>query len=201
MPEPILWNLVCILYHGNWAHLNDLLHKYFPSVSVSVCVFLLSLQGNGSVKCVPPFGSRQRLKHFSATANTRNNRRIVGRVVSCVIRVLFKESVGLSVYPPVVPKNSVKTLPRQRRIVGGVVSMRINVVSKESRQLLLPRTYVSFGFRVTSLYHNSLRRTMTSHNIHWSAWRYRECTDVSLDGAGRLRSSEAMKVCRNQWEL
>jgi hypothetical protein len=90
-------------YHGNWAHLNGVLHKSFPSVCVSVCVSLLSLQGNCSVKCILPFGARKRLgKHVSAAANTSNNRRIVGRVIFYVIRVLPKKSVGLSVYPPIV---------------------------------------------------------------------------------------------------
>jgi hypothetical protein len=46
---------------------------------VSVCVSSLSLQGNGSVKFIPPFSASQRLdKHSPAETNTRNNRRIVG---------------------------------------------------------------------------------------------------------------------------
>jgi hypothetical protein len=66
--------------------------------SVSVCVSLLSLQGNGSVKCIPPFGARQRLgKHVSAATNTCNNRSIVERVIFCV-------SVVLSVYPHIVAR-------------------------------------------------------------------------------------------------
>jgi hypothetical protein len=52
-----LWKLVYTVYHGTWAHLNGVLHKSFSSVCVSVCVSLLSLQGNGSVKCIPPFGA------------------------------------------------------------------------------------------------------------------------------------------------
>jgi hypothetical protein len=72
--------------HGNWTHLNGVLHKSLPSVCVSVCVSLLSLQVHCSVKCVPPFGARQQLgKHFLAATNTRNNRRIVGQVILCAV--------------------------------------------------------------------------------------------------------------------
>jgi hypothetical protein len=46
-----------ILYHGTWAHLNGVLHKTLPSVCVPVCVPLLSLLGNSSVKTLP----RQRI--------------------------------------------------------------------------------------------------------------------------------------------
>jgi hypothetical protein len=57
---------------------------YFVNLSyqsVSVCVSLLSLLGNGLVECIPPFISRQRLgKYVLVANNTRNNRRIVGRV-------------------------------------------------------------------------------------------------------------------------
>jgi hypothetical protein len=72
---------------------------------MSVCVFLLSLQGNGSVKCIPFFGARQRLgKHVPAAMNTRNNRRIVGCVIFYAVRIYQIESVGLSVYPPIVAR-------------------------------------------------------------------------------------------------
>jgi hypothetical protein len=43
------------VYHGTWAHLNGTLHKSLPSVFVSVYVSHLSLLGNGSLKCIPPF--------------------------------------------------------------------------------------------------------------------------------------------------
>jgi hypothetical protein len=51
------WTNLFKMCHGNWAR-------------VSLCVSLLSLQGNGSVKCISPFSVR--LQCF--------NRRIVGRV-------------------------------------------------------------------------------------------------------------------------
>jgi hypothetical protein len=41
------------VYHGTWAHLNGVFHKSLPSVCVPVCVSLLSLLGNGSVKTFP----------------------------------------------------------------------------------------------------------------------------------------------------
>jgi hypothetical protein len=49
------------VYHGNWAHLNGALHKFLPLVCVSVCVSLLSLKGNVSVKHVLKFCARQQL--------------------------------------------------------------------------------------------------------------------------------------------
>jgi hypothetical protein len=48
-----LWNLVCTVYHGNWAHLNGILHKSLPSVCVSICISLLSLLCNSSVNTFP----------------------------------------------------------------------------------------------------------------------------------------------------
>jgi hypothetical protein len=60
--------------------------------SVSVCVYLLSLLGKGSVKCIPPFVARQRLgKNVTAATNT-HNRRIVGRIVLYAVRVVLNES-------------------------------------------------------------------------------------------------------------
>jgi hypothetical protein len=70
------------------AHLID------PSRQ-SVCLYvlsLLSLLGKGSIKCVPPFISRQRLgKHVPAATNTRSNRITDGRMC-------------LSVYLPIVER-------------------------------------------------------------------------------------------------
>jgi hypothetical protein len=89
------------VYHGTWAHLNDVLHKSLhQSVCVCVCmfVFLLMLQGNGLVKCTPPFCAAQWLgKHVLVAMNTRNNRRIVGHVVS-----MWSMSVHLFLYPPLI---------------------------------------------------------------------------------------------------
>jgi hypothetical protein len=71
---------------------------------VSVRASLLSLLGNGSVKCMPFFGARQRLgKHVPAATNTRNNRRIAV-LIFCAVRVVSNDNllVDLSVYPSVV---------------------------------------------------------------------------------------------------
>jgi hypothetical protein len=129
------------VYHGNWAHFNGVLRKSLPSVSVSVCVSLLSLLGKGSVKYIPHFIARQRLgKHVPAATNTRNNRRIVGRVIFYAVCVLSKESpwVCLCILLWLLGNNSVRTFLRQRRIVGGVIFYAVRVVSQESRQLVLP---------------------------------------------------------------
>jgi hypothetical protein len=45
------------VFHGTWAHLNGALHKSPPSICLSVCVSLLSLLDNSSVKTLP----RQRI--------------------------------------------------------------------------------------------------------------------------------------------
>jgi hypothetical protein len=89
---------------------------------------------------------------YPAVRNTRNNRRIVGRVIFNTIRVLSKESlwVCLSIHLSLLGNNSIKTFPRKRRITGGVVSYAVRVVSKESRRLVLPRT--SCIFRVIISY-------------------------------------------------
>jgi hypothetical protein len=120
---------------------------------VSVCVSFISLKGNISVKCSPPFIARQQLgKHVPAATNTRNNRRIVGRVIFYSVRVLPKKSLWVCRCIPLslLGNNSVKTFPRQRIIVGGVVFYAVRVVSKESRRLVIPKfivivnTYIIF---------------------------------------------------------
>jgi hypothetical protein len=118
---------VCVyIYHGTWAHLDDVLHKSLTSVCVSVCVSLLSLLGKGSVKCIRPFIARQRSgKHVPAEKITRNNRNIIGWVCLCIPLSLLGN-------------NSVKTFPRPWRIVG-VVFYAVRVVLKESRRLILFR--------------------------------------------------------------
>jgi hypothetical protein len=63
------------VYHVTWANHNGVLHKFFPSLCVSICVTILLL-GNGSVKTLP----RQRY--------IRNNRRIVGGEFFYAVRVI-----------------------------------------------------------------------------------------------------------------
>jgi hypothetical protein len=132
MPESISMKFVIDVYLGTWAHHNGVLHKSLPSFCVSAYVSLLSLLGKGSVKCSPPFVAKQRpSKHVLAATNTRNNRRIVGRVCLWVCLCIPLSLLG---------NNSGTTYPQQRRIVGGVVFYEIRVVSKDSRWLVLPRT-------------------------------------------------------------
>jgi hypothetical protein len=112
---------------------------FINPIRVSVCASLLSLQGNGSVKCIPPFGARQRHgKHILATTDTCKNVRIYGRVTFYAARVQ-RESVGLCVPLSLLGNNSVKKFPRQRRIVVGVIFYAVRVVSKKIRRLVLPR--------------------------------------------------------------
>jgi hypothetical protein len=76
---------------------------------LSVCLYLYP----------PPFGDRQRLgKHVPAAVNTRNNRKIVGRVNFYAVRVLSKESQRVCLYPPVVTRQLGKDVPRATKNSG-----------------------------------------------------------------------------------
>jgi hypothetical protein len=113
---------------------------FINSSHQSVCLYM-SLQGNGSVKFIPPFNVRQRLgKHVPRATNSHNGKRIVGRLTFYTVRVLTKESlwVSLCILLSLLGTDSVKTFPRQQRIFGGVVFYALLVVSKESRRLVLP---------------------------------------------------------------
>jgi hypothetical protein len=70
-------------------------------------------------------------KHVPAAMNTRNHRRIVGRVCLWICLCIPLSLLG---------NNLVKTFPRQLRIVGDVVLYAVRVVSEESRGLVIPRT-------------------------------------------------------------
>jgi hypothetical protein len=57
---------------------------YFKNTSRRLCACM----------CIPPIVARQRLgKHVPAATNTRNSRRIDGRVIVYAVRVLSKESL------------------------------------------------------------------------------------------------------------
>jgi hypothetical protein len=89
------------VYHGNWAHVSGILHKFLPSVFVSVYVSLLPLQGNDSVRFIPSFGARQQLgKQVPAATNTSNNNNIAGRLIFYAVRVLSKESLWVCLCIP-----------------------------------------------------------------------------------------------------
>jgi hypothetical protein len=117
------WRNPCetwFVHHSTWAHLNYFLRKSLPSICVFVCVSVLSLLGNGSVKCIHPFGARQWLgKHFhTANEYTQQWKNYSMRHFlwgPCLIKGGY---VGLSMYLlSLLNNNSVKTFPRQRRIV------------------------------------------------------------------------------------
>jgi hypothetical protein len=125
MPEPI-WKLY-VRISCNWAHLNGLIYKSFPSVCVSVYGFPLSLRGNGLVFTFPRkriHGTKKvvRLVHMRPMSH---NRKVCGPV--CV-PLPFRNSV------------SANTFPRQWRIVRGFVFYAVHFVWKESRLWVLPRT-------------------------------------------------------------
>jgi hypothetical protein len=125
--------------------------------SMCLCI-LLTLQGNGAVNCITPFGTMQRLgKRVPATRNIRNNRIIVGRVIFYTVRILPKESLWVCLCIPLLllGKNSVKTFPRQRKIIGSAVFYVVRVVSKESTLLVLPVTSCLF----TDLSYRNLKMT------------------------------------------
>jgi hypothetical protein len=100
--------------------------------------------------CLYMYVPRQQLgKNVTAATNTRNNRRIVGRVVFCAVCVITQESLWVSLCIPLslLGNGSVNTFPRQREIVGGVVFYAVRVVSKGNRRLILPRTSCYYVFR------------------------------------------------------
>jgi hypothetical protein len=59
--------------------------------SLSMCVFLLSLLGNGSVKIPSSLLGNCSVETYRDNEYTRNNRRIVGRVVLNVARVVSRK--------------------------------------------------------------------------------------------------------------
>jgi hypothetical protein len=75
------------VYQGTWSHLNGVIHKSLTSASVSVYV------------------ARQQLRiHVPAAINTRNNRRIIGRVIFCTVPVVSKERAWVSMHPFIVAR-------------------------------------------------------------------------------------------------
>jgi hypothetical protein len=135
------------VYHANWAHLT----VYFRNPSrQSVCTCIpATVARQRSVKCIPPFGARQRLgKHVQAAKNTRNIRRIIGRVIFYAIRVLSKEGLWVCLHIPLslLGNGSAKTFSWQRRTVGGVVFYAVHVVSKENRRSVPSGTSCSISF-------------------------------------------------------
>jgi hypothetical protein len=70
--------------------------RYMATARLSVS--FLSVLGNGSVNCIPHFGTRHPLdKHVPEATNTRKSKGIAGRVIFCAVRVLLKESLCVCV--------------------------------------------------------------------------------------------------------
>jgi hypothetical protein len=130
MPERIFMR-TWYVYHGTWAHLNGILDKYLPSICLSVNVSPLSLLGNGSVNTFP------------SARKKPNNRNIIGRMVFCVVRVVSKEILWISLCIPFSLLNNglVTILSQQRKSVGSVVFYAVCFVWRERRRLVLPRTF------------------------------------------------------------
>jgi hypothetical protein len=66
-------------------------------ISLCVCVSLLSLQGNGSVKCIPPFGARQRLGKHVQQQQIYATREELMAAPFFAIRALSKDSLWVCV--------------------------------------------------------------------------------------------------------
>jgi hypothetical protein len=88
-------------YHGSWAHLSGILHKFRPPIWVSVYVALQSLLGNGSVKIL----LRQRIStqhsviFYAVHVVWKESRRLVHaktsgcRIKCLVLLVVFQRNV------------------------------------------------------------------------------------------------------------
>jgi hypothetical protein len=128
MPEPMFMKL------GIYIMANEpIWTSWIPHINLCVCL------------CIPFSGARQRLSNHVPAATNTHNRRIVGHVVFCAVRVSSKESlwVSMCISLSLLGNNSVKTFPSQRRIVDGVIFYAVLVVSNASRLLVLPRTSCS----------------------------------------------------------
>jgi hypothetical protein len=116
-------------HRGTRAHLNDVLHNSSPQ---SVCLYVYP----------PPLFGSCSVRNHRGTKCTPNNRRMFGRVVLYLVRVLSKESLWVCLCIPLSLQGngSVNMFSQQRRIVGGVVFCAFLVLSNGSRRLVLPRT-------------------------------------------------------------
>jgi hypothetical protein len=132
---PPQWSFQCLnqslrnLAYTSWqrAHLNGVFNKSLPSFYVSICVYPLSLIGNGSVNTL----SWQRI--HATTEEFLKFRILYG---PCHTK---GQSVGLSVYPLIVARQQLgKHVPEAKWIVGGIVFYAVRVVSNE---LILIRSY------------------------------------------------------------
>jgi hypothetical protein len=85
LTQTIVYEMYCqFVYQGNRAHLDDVLRNPTRQ-SVSLCVYILALQGKFSVKYLPLF--------VPAATNTYEERCISGRVIFHAVRYLSKETL------------------------------------------------------------------------------------------------------------
>jgi hypothetical protein len=122
-----LWNLVCITWHLRHVQWRTL---YIPPILLCVCM------------CVSPIVVRQLLGIDVPTAtNARNKEQLLDASYLCGPFRIKEESLGLSVYPPIVARHwPGKHVPAamkncwRRRFLCGPCHI------KESRRLVIPRT-------------------------------------------------------------
>jgi hypothetical protein len=102
--------LVCVSWH---LSPSQRLASYISPISLCVCMRIPPTFARHQVGKNPLIVARQRLgKNVPGATNTRNNRRVVGRICLWVCLCVFLSLLG---------NNSVKTFPQQGKIVGGVV--------------------------------------------------------------------------------
>jgi hypothetical protein len=102
------------VYHGTWADLNGVLHKFLPLACAPVYVSLLSFLDNSSVK------------HYRGNEYRRDDWRIIRRVVFFAVHIVSKESRQL-------------VLPRTLSII--YISSSTDVWNYYYSHLLLVKTY------------------------------------------------------------
>jgi hypothetical protein len=124
-----LWNLVCVSWH---LSPSQRLTSYTPAISLCVCL------------CIPPVVATQRLgKHVLAAANRGYNRRIVGSVIFCAVRVLWKESLWICVsVVSLLGNNLIKTF--SRGIAGGVIFYAVVSYQRKVGDQFFPELLVLF---------------------------------------------------------
>jgi hypothetical protein len=92
-----------------------------PSINLCVCMFsFLSLLGNSSAKTLP----RQQI---------RNNRKIIGRIIFCAVRVISKENLWVYLCLPLSFRDigSANTFPLRRGILEPSFPIRCVLYQKK----------------------------------------------------------------------
>jgi hypothetical protein len=136
--------------------------------------------------CIPLIVSRQWLgKQVPAARNTRNSRRIVGRVCLWICLYIPLSLLG---------NNSVKSFPRKWIIVGGVVFYAVRVVSEERRRLVVLKTSCYIPLLTDDIFENVIK-----DNIIWNSIVSWDAASHSLvqfyRGFGGSRASWYLFAC------